>query len=82
MLTARLIVVVWRILILMSSTAPLVVDLAQRITHLFDENGLTILERGTVLKVAKALILLSDATFDRAITPAAESPSPVDRLPP
>jgi hypothetical protein len=64
------------------STAPLVVDLAQRITHLFDENGLTILERSAVLKVTEALLVLSEATFDAAVSPSAGSRSPADTPPP
>jgi len=63
----------------MPSTAPLVVDLAQRITQMFDDAGLTILERSAALKVARALLVLSDATFDRAIRITALTPS--DALP-
>ena len=64
----------------MPSTAPLVLDLAQRITHLFDDAGLTILERVAVLKVTRALLSLSDANFD-AVVRVSPSCSPTDGPP-
>jgi len=51
------------------STGPLVVDLAQRITTMCDDAGLTIVERMVALKIAEALLSLSDASFTSAPRP-------------
>ena len=54
----------------MATTHPLVCDLAQRITRLLDEAGLTFDEQHAALRVARELVMLSD--LNQPLKPAAD----------